>query len=190
MEFELPFTLYQSLSLLFNSVTSLLLVYFGLHQHAITLRETRNADIRLESISFPNPEAVESKPDMALRNYGPGDKEHVRVDSVKLVHGERTLIEDDSLTGDYSSSDTWRAGSTRSFECSDEISEEVYEYAVKSISEARIIVTLSGGEDIGRSLNKEVSDKGRDIQVIRYRPQGRSSAGVRSLIESWIARNV
>lgn len=100
--FSLSF--YQLTSLFLNGVTSLLLVYFGLHQYARNLRMTRDPDIRINSVrgSLYGEKIIYGEAKLEIENLGPGNASPIIIDSwtfadfdVVLAENKRERIPED-----------------------------------------------------------------------------------------------
>lgn len=132
-----PFTLYQSLSLFLNGITSLLLVYFGLHQYSINLKKNNPGTIILKRIEIADPdfdhgiEELEEFPIPSIsvvENRGPGTLSEISLNYIRIAtEDDWHLINFGNWGESNSNKEKWPPKEERTFGTETKIKKEIYE---------------------------------------------------------------
>jgi hypothetical protein len=193
---EYPFTLYQTLSLFLNGITSLLLVYFGLHQHASTLRKTRSAKPFLNNLKLeehPDSSIDKILPTVAINNYGPGDLDHIQLNKLILTDSKQNkLLESENFINTSGTEEICRPGENRNFQ-TNTLQIEDSNLDLDAIGKENYFVELrydtESGKDFSVCKVKQPADT--QLEIIELLPtRGPYWRNWRHRIEAWIARNL
>lgn len=189
---EYPFTLYQTFSLFLNGITSLLLIYFGLHQYAVTLRETKDGRLAVEKINFSNPssEFIKSVPFIRFLNLGPGNIEEAELHRLQLMTSEGDIILNSERWPQLPDDKTeWRAGEKRGFTSRKEMSEEKYVLAQEA-EKPLVLETTFRTETGKRSPMMKMEKNERDNHIELYPKNQQTYLKYTNRFNSWLSRNI